>query len=181
MQKKYLNTQDGPIVYEFSAKKVKNINLRIRDNGTIYVSAPAQLPFERVEKFLNSKEDWIIKNQKRILSHQKMDVQEYSHAECLATFSAISDIIFPIFQDILQGEKPTLKIRTMKTRWGVCNPSKKIITLNTALMAQPKEAQEYVILHEYVHFIHPNHQAGFHEMMAKLMPDYRKRRAILRL
>ena len=47
-------------------------------------------------------------------------------------------------------------------------------------MGKPRAALEYVVLHEYVHFLHPNHQAGFHAEMARLMPDYLARRALLK-
>lgn len=40
------------IAYEFSRGGVKNINARVRRDGTLYVSAPRLLPFERVERFL---------------------------------------------------------------------------------------------------------------------------------
>ena len=68
----------------------------------------------------------------------------------------------------------------MKSRWGSCNPGKRVITLNKRLLSYPPEALEYVVLHEYVHFLHPNHQKGFYELLGRLMPDYAQRRALLK-
>ena len=47
-------------------------------------------------------------------------------------------------------------------------------------MEKPLPAQEYVVLHEYVHFLHPNHGPAFHAEMARLMPDDKARRRLLR-
>ena len=38
--------------YEFSRKRVKNLNLRVRSDGTVAVSAPLRMPMEQVESFL---------------------------------------------------------------------------------------------------------------------------------
>ncbi|MGN0947049.1 MAG: M48 family metallopeptidase [Megasphaera sp.] len=42
-------------------KKVKNINLHVRSDGTLYVSAPARIPWDYIEAFLEKKEDFIIR------------------------------------------------------------------------------------------------------------------------
>ena len=45
--------------YEVHRKKVKNINLRIRPNMEIYISAPMNLHSDYIENFIRSKEEWI--------------------------------------------------------------------------------------------------------------------------
>lgn len=47
---------------------------------------------------------------------------------------------------------PVLKVRQMKTRWGVCVPAKRQITFSLRLAEKPRAAVEYVVLHEYAHF-----------------------------
>ena len=42
------------IEYSFSRKQVKNINLRIRADGSVSVSAPRSVPFSAVENFVLS-------------------------------------------------------------------------------------------------------------------------------
>ncbi|MEG2053455.1 MAG: M48 family metallopeptidase [Oscillospiraceae bacterium] len=108
-------------------------------------------------------------------------VVEVSKETAQKTLSPVILKIFPIFSDILKGEMPTIKYRKMKSRWGVCFPTRKSITLNTQLAAMPTAAQEYVVLHEFVHFLHPDHQKGFHAEMKKLMPDYKERQKLLKM
>lgn len=47
------------LVYEFTRKRVKNLNLRIRGDGSVAVSAPLRMPMEQVECFLRRKQDFI--------------------------------------------------------------------------------------------------------------------------
>lgn len=175
-----LNTPEGKIEYTLTRKRVRNINLRIRTGGEVAVSAPIRLPQRDVEAFLRRRAGWIMKNRQKLLDRPQPQPCRYSKAECLAIFTAVSDAIFPLFSDLLGGVRPTIRVREMKTRWGTCNPKKRTITLNTWLAEQPRAALEYVVLHEYVHFLHPDHQAGFHAEMGRLMPDYKKRRQLLR-
>ena len=70
---------------------------------------------------------------------------------------------------------PQMTVRTMKTRWGSCSYKKNRITLNAYLIEHPIELIELVILHELLHFIHPNHSSEFYKLNEKLMPDYKKR------
>ncbi len=63
----------------------------------------------------------------------------------------------------------------MKSRWGSCIPAKQQITLNQNLIHYPIEFAEYVILHELVHFIQPNHSKAFYQIIEYYMPDYKER------
>lgn len=68
---------------------------------------------------------------------------------------------------------PDLKIRTMKTRWGVCNIKTKIITLNSKLIEYKIAAIDYVIIHELSHLIHFNHSKTFWKLVEKYVPNYK--------
>lgn len=92
----------------------------------------------------------------------------------------MSDRVFPRFAGVLGGQKPIIKVRDMRTRWGSCHPAKRQITLAARLALQPPEAVEYVVVHEYCHFVHPDHQAGFWALVASILPDWKARRALLR-
>ena len=71
---------------------------------------------------------------------------------------------------------PELKIRYMTARWGSCQPQKGIITLNSQLIEKPRRCMEYVVLHEFAHFIHPNHSKDFYTLVESLMPDWKERK-----
>ena len=73
-----------------------------------------------------------------------------------------------------------LKIRKMKTRWGVCNRRERVITLNSELLKRDVTLIDYVIIHELCHFYHPDHSKRFWETVSKYYPYYKKARTMLR-
>lgn len=75
---------------------------------------------------------------------------------------------------------PKLKIRTMKTRWGVCNIRDNSVTLNSKLIEYDVEKLDYVIIHELSHFIHFNHSKSFWNQVEKYTPNYKQIRKELK-
>ena len=74
---------------------------------------------------------------------------------------------------------PNIFLRTMKTRWGVCNYIRNKITFNRQLVYAEPSLIEYVIYHELAHFHYPNHSNEFWQFLAAKMPDCRARRKAL--
>ena len=75
---------------------------------------------------------------------------------------------------------PVLKVRNMKTRWGVCNKKTNTITLNSNLMKYDVTKLDYVIIHELSHFIYFDHSSSFWNLVSKYCKDYKKIRKELR-
>ena len=75
---------------------------------------------------------------------------------------------------------PKLKIRNMKTRWGVCNIKDNSVTLNSKLMEYDITKLDYVIIHELSHFKHFNHSKEFLTLVSKYCPNYKQVRKALR-
>lgn len=74
---------------------------------------------------------------------------------------------------------PKLKIRKMKTRWGVCNKRDNSVTLNLDLMKYDLRALDYVIIHELSHFVHFNHSSSFWALVSKYEPNYKEIKKML--
>lgn len=176
----WVDTPAGEITYTLTRKRVRNLNLRVRGDGSVALSTPLHTSQKDIDAFIRSKYQWISDTRQKMLAQPPPQPCRYTREECLEHFTRLSDSIFPLFAGLLGGHKPQLKVREMKTRWGVCHVTKRTITLNTRLAEKPIEAQEYVMLHEYVHFLHPHHQAPFHAEMLRLMPDYRMRAKLLK-
>ena len=71
---------------------------------------------------------------------------------------------------------PRLRIRKMTSRWGVCNVSTHVITLNLELIKRDTSYLDYVIVHELSHLIHGDHSNRFWKLVEDNMPDYKKYR-----
>lgn len=75
---------------------------------------------------------------------------------------------------------PKLKIRSMKTRWGVCNRRDTSVTLNSKLIKYSLDEIDYVIVHELSHLVHFDHSRAFWNTVEKYMPGYKKSVKVLK-
>lgn len=105
-------------------------------------------------------------------------VTRYLNEQCRTIFSEIILETYPVFQKY-GVPMPTLRIRDMETRWGSCLAKKGVITLNKRLLEAPRNCIEYVVMHEFCHFIHPNHSKHFYDFLTMLMPDWEMRKKVL--
>lgn len=62
---KKIRLKNTPVYYDFQRKNVRNINLRIKSDMTVSVSAGSGVPDSAVEEFLQSKADMILSALKR--------------------------------------------------------------------------------------------------------------------
>ena len=217
----YLNCT---IEYELTRKKLKNLNLRIRADGSICVSAPYFTPQWYIDRFVLSNGDKILAALERrrkkaplpensiYLAGQLFPISTVQGAKNQAYFSdgqlvimlrdtgdaesrekvlqkfirqlAISRVetsierTYPTFS-AMGVKMPEVKYRAMKSRWGSCRYEKGSLSFNTALAHVPEACVDYVVMHEFCHFIHPNHSPAFHSLMTRLMPDWKERKKTL--
>ncbi len=87
--------------------------------------------------------------------------------------------IYPLFSPLGIGF-PEIKLKNVRSRWGSCHTKKHIITLSTMLISKPERLVEYVLMHEFCHFIYADHSKNFHREMTLRMPDWKQRRKELR-
>ncbi len=74
--------------------------------------------------------------------------------------------------------KLEFKFRKMKSRWGSCS-SKGLITFNKELIRAPREAIDYIIVHELCHLKHFDHSSLFYQELSKIIPDWKTYRKML--
>lgn len=219
------------ISYIFEHKNVKNINLRVKPDGEVRVSAPVRVSGEMVDKFVSEKGEFILNAREKFakraenapkaheyrsgerfyilgrelelavkegnkgayidggklyietgnvenFSEKEREFQQMRNRLCREVFTKQVEKIYPVFEPV-GVPFPTLKMRDMKSRWGSCMPQKGIINLNKRLIAAPEECIEYVAMHEFCHFIHPDHSKNFYALLTKLMPDWKARKELL--
>ena len=78
------------------------------------------------------------------------------------------------------GVKPTsVKITSAEKRFGSCS-GKNGLCFSWRLMAYPTKAIEYVVVHEFCHFAHPDHSPAFWAAVAQVLPDYKQRQHLLK-
>ena len=81
-QQRQIVCEDGVISYQLTRKKVKNVNLRIRPDGTVLVSANCRVPVSFIDDFIRQKQELIFsalaKYQEKRESHQEAPKQYIS-------------------------------------------------------------------------------------------------------
>lgn len=173
---KEIKLNEKIIKYDLQYKNVKNINLRIKIDGLIFVSANKRISLNVIEGFLKSKSDFIIKALERYESKNSEPRHRYfSEDEITGVILDICEKIYPYFEKL--GVKyPTIKFKPMVSQWGNCHYKNGVLNFNTNLMYAPIECIEYVVAHEFTHFLRPDHSRNFYNELSKIMPDYKKRR-----
>ena len=167
------------IEYKLEYKRVKNINLRIKSDGSVYVSASRAVPKRLIDEFVQSKADFIERARQRILNKTETpQVQYFSHDEIRNVVLDICEKVYPYFE--AKGVKyPQIKFRKMVSQWGNCHSKKGVLTFNTNLVYVPLPCVEYVVIHEFSHFLVPNHSKRFYNEVEKLCPDWKKIRKFM--
>ncbi len=221
------------LCYDLQRKRVKNINLRIKPDCSLHVSASRYVSESTINEFLRANAEKIISTldkfssipegkqrtkmfadgdilyhfgKEKVLRLQNgsknditsdefciyMTVKDITDAdlkrktynawlkeESKTAISLLCERAYPIFKNAV-STFPEIKYRLMKTRWGSCMPKTKVLTFNTALAEYSVECIEYVVFHEFTHFIHPNHSKAFYAELEKHIPDWKERKARLK-
>ncbi len=107
----------------------------------------------------------------RVFIGKNVNVYNWYLKKAKEIFPAVFDECFEKFN--YRGAKPLLKVRRMKSKWGVCNVTNNIITLNLELIKFNIKYLEYVIFHELCHLVYPNHSKDFWNLVEKYVPNYK--------
>lgn len=218
------------VTYTLTRKRVKNLNLRVRPDGSVAVSAAQRVPAGYVDDFVRDKSPLIFRALDRMAAEKpsprryltgeavwylgcplRLEVERGRKAQgtvegdilhlavpdpedpgsrerafgrawdalCRREFEEVLEELYPLVAPFGVA-RPALRVRAMRSRWGSCHYTKGVVVLSSHLLAKPRAAVEYVVLHELCHFLHPDHSQAFYGLLASLMPDWRQRKALLR-
>ena len=109
---------------------------------------------------------------------QNTNIDNWYKKEAKEMFKEYYDECFKVFREA--SLKPDLKIRKMKSKWGVCNVTNNTITLNQELIKLEPACLIYVIYHELSHLKHHNHSKDFWNLVEKYVPNYKEIRKHMR-
>lgn len=168
------------VSYALQYKNVKNVNLRIKSDGSIYVSANKKVSVNDIEKFIVAKSDFVLHAIEKYKKINQIPLTKYfEEADIENVVLSICKSVYPYFE--AKGVKyPHIKFRKMISRWGSCHPTRGILTFNTYLMYAPQRCIEYVVKHEFTHFLQANHSRKFYDELNLICPDWKECRSILK-
>jgi len=88
--------------------------------------------------------------------------------------------LIKIHKKKLKVEPNRIVIKKQRKRWGSCS-SKQNLNFNWKIIMAPLAVIEYLVVHELVHLIHPNHSRDFWQTVAEIIPDYQEKKEWLRI
>ncbi len=98
-------------------------------------------------------------------------LEKFWNNECTKVFEGEAALCKKCFNNLPEFK---IRVRKMKTRWGVCNRRNNIITLNSELLKKDLEIIDYVIIHELCHFFEANHGKNFWALVKAACPNYKE-------
>ena len=157
--------------YEFLKKNIERLKIRQeKDKQFYYLGQVYDIIIIDIKKIE------IIDNRIYVKSNELLN--RWLKKEIKRVFSERLAIIYSQFEENIPY--PNLRIRKMKTRWGVCNKKTETVTLNSELIKYSIDKLDYVIVHELSHFIHFNHSKDFWKLVSKYCPKYKNIKKELR-
>lgn len=168
-KKEILNliSKNEDALYKMYEKNIREVESQYYFN---YLGKKYIIMYDGITKDVYFDNDMVIAKDEKVLN-------KFYNKECIRVFQNEINRILPYFKDIPQF---SLRIRKMKTRWGVNNLTKRIITLNSELLKKNYHLIDYVIIHELCHFYEANHSAKFWSHVSKYYPKYKEARKELR-
>ncbi|HAQ56110.1 MAG TPA: hypothetical protein DCR44_01715 [Acholeplasmatales bacterium] len=179
-----------PIPYVVIKKQNKNAYLRLKPDGTIAITANPAFSQARIEAFILRNADRIRRARRAILQKESLPAgmirlwgktipapAGWSEAdykrETLAAASKAVETLPPALRKTLPKDL-SFRARLMRTRFGSCALATHAVTMNSVLARYDRVFFDAILIHELIHFAHPDHGKGFYGALLPLVPDYRR-------
>ena len=158
--------------------KRKTMCIKVARDGSVTVHAPLGTSYDRIQRFVKEHEDWIIKNSQRLSQKNEL----VANADTTLLRKQAKEYILPkveYYSRLMNLYPKSVKITSAKTRFGSCSGTNSLC-FSLYVMLYPKEAVDYVIVHELAHIKEKNHGRNFYAIVEKYMPDYKSRVKLLK-
>ena len=163
--------------YEIIRSRRKTLAIEITSRREILVRAPSRISKRDIQRFVESKQDWIMTHLSKVPAVTPLTPNEHKALILAAKETLPSRTAFYAKQlDVTFGR---ITIRSQKSRWGSCSVSGNL-NFNCLLMLAPEAVQNYVVIHELCHRKEMNHSPKFWAEVERILPDYRMQKAWLK-
>ena len=163
--------------YTIIRSRRKSLSIEITPCGEILVRAPLRLAKRDIQRFVESKQEWIASHLSKIPAVTPLTEDEHKILIQSAKQTLPEKAAF--YAKTLGVTFGRITIRSQHTRWGSCSASGNL-SFNCLLMLAPEEVQDYVVVHELCHRKEMNHSPSFWAEVEKVLPGYRQQKTWLK-
>lgn len=187
----YIRVRDDLTIYVTTNKFVSNksINKLIMDNKDSIVKMIDKIEQKKSKDeyfwYLGKKYDIVYTSDKslsfgelKVFIPHEFDIDKWYKKQASSLFLERLKFNYDIFTKNIPF--PSLTIRKMTSRWGVCNTRLNRVTLNLELIKKDIACLDYVIMHELSHFIYHDHSKKFWSLVEENYKDYKKVRKLMK-
>ena len=168
--------------YTLIRAKRRTMSLQLDRDGRAVVRAPYGVKKEFIDRFVAEHEDWLTRAREKQQGAPPCPSRADGRgAQSRSSRSAKEYLPMRVdYWSGIMGLTPTgLKITSARTRFGSCS-GKNSICFSWRLMQYPREAIDYVVVHELAHIRHHDHSPAFYALIERYMPDWRERMKLLK-
>lgn len=165
--------------YQLIRSNRKTVAIEIKSDGRIVVRCPRKMGDNAVAAFVSSKAGWIEKHRAKLSAQPVVKLTDSQLQQLRHQARALITARVAYYAPIVGVTYNKITIRAQRTRWGSCS-SKGNLNFNCLLALVPPEIVDYVVVHELCHRKQLNHSDKFWEEVARVLPDYKQRRACLK-
>lgn len=159
----------------------RTMALEVTREGAALVRAPLRVSEADIAHFVEDHRAWLDKHLARRQAY--LAAHPAPSPEQLALWRRQAKAVLPervAYWAARMGVEPAgVTITAARTRFGSCS-GKNQLSFSLYLMDYPAEAIEYVVVHELAHIRHHDHSPAFYKEVARYLPDWRARRALLK-
>lgn len=160
---------------------VKKMTLSVRRDGTITLTVPWWVSQRAAAHYIEEKRSWLTEalahaRARGGLSCKEQDEHYKQHKEAARAF--VQERL-PVLNEHYGFSWGRVAIRKNSTSWGSCS-SKRNLNFDYRILFLPKHLQDYILVHELCHLKEMNHSPRFWNLVAQVIPDYKRHRAELR-
>lgn len=172
--------RDDFVEYKVIYSNRKTIGITVK-NEEVAVKVPLKTKPEKIKEVVEKYSEWI--NKQLNSQKKKADLFKDLDDDKIKRLKKDAKIYFEdrteYFANIMGLKYGRVKITSAQKRYGSCS-SEGNICYSYRLMMYPPEVRDYVVVHELAHLKEMNHSKRFYDVVASVMPDYKRRRRYLK-
>lgn len=156
------------------------MRLQVQPGGAVILTAPVWTSESSINRFLSGQKSWIERSVARMRDFKALPVSgRRAYLKHKEEARAFVHERLGYWNQFYGHVYERVSIKNTKRLWGSCS-RKGNLNFSYTLLFLPRELADYVIVHELCHLREHNHGPAFWALVAKALPDFKKRRMELR-